>query len=99
VSLTRLAWTNFVPTFDLSLMCDTSLLILSSKFIQQELDAGTNIICDRYAFSGAAFTAAKVRQKRSSILTTILADANSMSHRASTMHGANHPTSAFQHQI
>ncbi|KAK9894122.1 Deoxythymidylate kinase [Cystobasidium minutum MCA 4210] len=34
-----------------------------AKMIQHELEAGTNIVCDRYAFSGAAFSAAKVSIK------------------------------------
>lgn len=40
---------------------DVSLSLCCSEAILADLKAGTTVVCDRYAFSGIAFSAIKVR--------------------------------------
>jgi dTMP kinase len=49
-----------VSVFRLFIQLETSYYVITSPAIEKLLNAGTAVICDRYAFSGIAFSASKV---------------------------------------
>ena len=49
-----------MSVFCLFIQLETSYYVITSPAIEKLLNAGTAVICDRYAFSGIAFSASKV---------------------------------------